>query len=98
LLYITFLANLEHSSLFLGSILKWITWPWKWKMLVKICKRTLFLITPPRGKGCCWILAIFLQEYRHKFGENIHFMLPSSGPLLVHLKVIKSATYSRVFF
>jgi hypothetical protein len=44
------------------------------------------------------IPAIFLQEYGHRFGENIHLMLSSGQLLLVHLKVIKIATYSKVFF
>jgi hypothetical protein len=41
---------------------------------------------------------IFLQEYGHKCGENIHFMLPSDQLLPIHLKVIQKATCSRVFF
>jgi hypothetical protein len=32
LLYITFLANLEHLVLSLGLIFKWINPPWRWKM------------------------------------------------------------------
>ncbi len=40
LLYITFLANLEHSVLSLGSIFKWINPPWGWKMLLKRCRRS----------------------------------------------------------
>jgi hypothetical protein len=44
------------------------------------------------------ILAIFLQEYGHRFGENIHFKLPSGQSLLVQLKVIEKATCSKVFF
>jgi hypothetical protein len=44
------------------------------------------------------IPASFLQEYGHRFGENIHFMLPCGQPLLVHLKVIERTTCSKVFF
>jgi hypothetical protein len=44
------------------------------------------------------IPVIFLQEYGHRFGENIHFRLPCDQPLLVHLKVIEKATCSKVFF
>jgi hypothetical protein len=44
------------------------------------------------------IHAIFLQEYGHRFGKNIHFRLLSGQSLLVHLKVIERTTCSRVFF
>jgi hypothetical protein len=40
---------------------------------------------------------IFLQEYGHRFGEDIHLILPSGQSLLVHLKVIE-ITCSKVFF
>jgi hypothetical protein len=41
---------------------------------------------------------IFLQEYGHRFEENIHLRLPSGQPLPIHLKVIKWTTCFKVFF
>ncbi len=41
---------------------------------------------------------IFLQEYGHRFGENIHLRLPSGQPLPIHLKVMERTTCSKVFF
>jgi len=38
-----------------------------------------------------------LQEYGHRYGKIIHLRLLSGRLLLVHLKVVERATYSRVF-
>jgi hypothetical protein len=100
LLYIAFLANLEHLILSLGLVFKWISTPWGWRILLERCRRSpisnhsamreRMLLDPYKR-------FLFLQEYGHRFGENIHFRLPSGQLLLVHLKVIKRATCSRVF-
>jgi len=79
--------------------------PWRWKMddIVKKmqeipCFQSLHHEEEDVVRSLQEILVIILQEYRHRFGENIHHKLLSAWLLLVHLKVIERATRSKVFF
>jgi len=69
--------------------------PWRWKMediVKKMQEIPCFQSLHHEEEDVVWslqeILLIILQEYRHRFGENIHCKLLSAWLLLVHLKVI----------
>ncbi len=89
---------LQNCEFFFLSKLLYIAFLTNLEHLVLSIGSILKWIIPSWRKRCCLIPTIFLQEYGHRFGENIHLKLLSGWLLLVHLKVIERAIWSRIFF